>query len=44
MNFKLVVKNMKKVKNLFKKFGHAYKEGFILMYSPAIKYGISINM
>jgi len=32
---------MKKVKNLFKKIGHAYIEGFNRMYGPAINYGIN---
>lgn len=32
---------MKKVKNLFKRIGHIYVEGFNKTYGPVIKCGIS---
>lgn len=31
----------KRVKNLFKKIGRAYIEGFSIMYGPSIKYGVN---
>lgn len=32
---------MRKVKDLFRKIGHIYKDGFIQMYNPIIKCGIN---
>jgi hypothetical protein len=32
---------MKKVKNLFKKVGRMYLNGFNQMYGPALRYGIN---
>lgn len=33
---------MKKIKNLLKKVGNLYIEGFNQMYSPSLKYGINL--
>ena len=32
---------MKKVKNLIKRFGHAYVKGFYQMYGPVINCGVN---
>lgn len=32
---------IKKVKNLFKKMGHAYVEGVGQLYAPIIKYNVN---
>lgn len=35
---------VKTVKNVLKKVGHAYKEGFIQLYGPCIKYNVPIGI
>lgn len=32
---------MKQVKNLLKRIGHIYIEGFVQMYKPVIEHGIN---